>query len=161
LKAFSTITSQYPSARLYIAGSGPLEEFLKELSSKLDISEKTTFLGHLQHKRLRILYRSADMFILPSDAEFMSISLLEAMASKCPVVATDVAATEVIENGRNGLVFPHGDSAALTKSVLKLADDETLRKKLSGAAYLTVKEKFDYRVVASKLVKEINNTLTE
>lgn len=159
LKAFSTITSHYPSARLYLAGSGPLEAFLRKLSAKLNISGKVIFLGHLQHDKLKVLYRSSDIFVLPSDAELMSISLLEGMASRCAVVATDVAATEVVENGQNGLIFPRGDFKALAQKILMLADDETLRKKLSNAAYLTVKEKFDYRIVSSKLMEEIRNIL--
>jgi len=159
LKAFSLITSQYPSARLYLAGSGPLEFSLKQLCTKLGISEKVVFLGHVKHRKLRALYRSSDIFVLPSDAEFMSNSLLEAMASRCAVIASDIAATEVIENGKNGLVFPCGDFAMLANKMSMLAGDETLRKNLSDAAYLTVKKKFDYRVVASKLIKEIRNTL--
>ncbi len=155
LKAFSAIVPHYSSAKLYLAGSGPLEEFLKKLCTKLRISEKVVFLGHVRHNILRRLYRSSDIFVLPSDAEFMSISLLEAMASKCAAVATDVAAAEVVEDGQNGLVFPRGDSRTLAHTLLKLADDEALRKRLTGAAYLTVKEKFDYRVIAPKLIKEM------
>jgi len=161
LKAFSTIMSQYPSARLYVAGSGPLESSLKKLCTKLRISEKVVFLGHVQHNKLRSVYRSSDIFVLPSDAEFMSISLLEAMASKCAVVASDIAATEVVENGQNGLVFPRGDFNMLANNISILADDEAFRKKLSDKAYLTIKKKFDYRVVASKLIEEMHNTLIQ
>jgi len=159
LKAFSTITSQYPSARLYLAGFGLLHLSLMKLCTKLRISGKVVFLGHVQHNRLRILYRSSDIFVLPSDAEFMSFSLLEAMASKCAVVATDIAATEVVENGQNGLVFPCGDFKTLANNISVLVDDEKLRKKLSNAAHLTVKEKFDYRIVSSRLMEEMRNTL--
>jgi len=161
LKAFSLVTSQYPSARLYLAGSGPLEFSLKQLCAKLGLSEKVVFLGHVKHRKLRVLYRSSDIFVLPSDAEFMSNSLLEAMSSKCAVIASDMGATEVIENGKNGLVFPCGDFKMLANNMSMLAGDETLRKTLSDAAYFTVKEKFDYRVVASKMIKEMRNTLLE
>ena len=161
LKAFSTITSQYPSAKLYLAGSGPLELSLRKLCTKLRISKKVVFLGHVQHKRLRVLYRSSDIFALPSDAEFMSFSLLEAMASKCAVIASDIAATEVIEKGKNGLIFPRGDFKTLANNISLLADDETFRKKLSDMAYFTVKEKFDNRVVASKLLEEMRNILIQ
>jgi glycosyltransferase involved in cell wall biosynthesis len=161
LKAFSTITSQYPSARLYLAGSGPLELSLRKLCTKLRLSGKVVFLGHVQHSKLRSFYCSSDMFVIPSDAEFMSFSLLEAMASKCAVVASDIAATEVVENGENGLVFPRSDFKTLANNISILADDKTFRKKLSDAAYLTVKEKFDHRVVASKLIEEMRNILIQ
>ena len=159
LKAFSTIASQYSSARLYLAGSGPLDSSLRKLCMKLGISEKVVFLGRVKHDKLRVLYRSSDIFVLPSDAEFMSISLLEAMASKCAVVASDIAATEVVENGGNGLVFPRGDFKTLANNISILADDEAFRKKLADLAYLTVKKKFDYRVVATKLMEELHNIL--
>jgi glycosyltransferase involved in cell wall biosynthesis len=159
LKAFSILVSQYPSAKLYLAGSGPLESSLKKLCTELRLSGKVAFLGHMPHNKLRSLYRSSDIFVLPSDAEFMSISLLEAMASKCAVVASDIAATEVVENGQNGLVFPRGDFKTLANNLSILADDAALRKKLSSEAYLTVKKKFDYRIVGSKLLKEMHNIL--
>jgi len=161
LKAFSILTSQYPSARLYLAGSGPLESSIKQLCAKLRLSGKVVFLGHVQHNKLRALYWSSNIFVLPSDAELMPISLLEAMASKCAAVASDIAATEVIENGQNGLLFPRGDFKTLANIISILADDETFRKRLSSEAYLTVKEKFDYRVVASKLIKEMRNVLIQ
>lgn len=161
LRAFSEITLLYPSARLYIAGSGPVASFLEKLSLRLGISEKVTFLGHLRHNTLRLAYRSSDIFVLPSDAEFMSISLLEAMASKCAVVSSDAAATEVIKNGHNGLVFPHGDFKTLASNLSTLSNDETLRKKLANSAYSTVKENFDYRVVTPKLIKEMRTILQE
>lgn len=161
LKAFSTITSQYPSARLYLAGSGPLELSLRKLCTKLRLSGKVVFLGHVRHDKLRVLYRSSDMFVLPSDAEFMSLSLLEAMASKCAVVASDIAAFEVIENRQNGLIFSRGDFKTLANNISILADDKALRKKLSDKAHLTIKKKFDYRVVASKLIKEMHNILIQ
>lgn len=155
LKAFSNITSHYPSARLYLAGSGPLESALRKLCVNLGLSGKVVFLGHVRHDNLRALYRSSDIFVLPSDAELMSVSLLEAMASKCAVLVSDIAATEVIENGQNGLVFPCGDFETLASNLSLLIDDESLRKKLSSEAHLTIKQKFDYRVVGSRLTKEI------
>jgi len=161
LKAFSTVTLQHPSARLYLAGSGPLESSLKKLCTKLSLSEKVVFLGHIQHKKLGVLYRSSEIFVLPSDAELMSISLLEAMASKCAVVASNIAASEVVENGHNGLVFPRGDFKTLANNISILADDKALRKKLSSEAYITVKKKFDYRVVAPKLIEEMHNVLIQ
>lgn len=159
LKAFSTIMLQYPSARLYLAGSGPLGLSLRKLCTKLRLSGKVVFLGRVRHDKLRSLYRSSDMFVLPSDAEFMSLSLLEAMASKCAVIASDIAATEVIENRQNGLIFPCGDFKTLTNNISILADDKAFGKKLSDKAYLTIKKKFDYRVVASKLFEEMHNIL--
>jgi len=161
LKAFSTITLQYPSARLYLAGSGPLEFFLRKLCTKLKLSGKVVFLGHVRHDKLRVLYRSSDIFVLPSDAELMPLSLLEAMASKCAVIASDIAATEVIENKQNGLIFSRGDFKMLADNISILADDEAFRKKLSDKAHLTIKKKFDYRVVASKLIEEMRNILIQ
>jgi glycosyltransferase involved in cell wall biosynthesis len=159
LQAFSTVVSQYPSARLYLAGSGPLESYLKKHCIKLRLSDKVFFLGHVRHEELRVLYRSCDIFAIPSDSEFMSLSLLEAMASKCAVIASDIAAVEVIRNGQNGLIFSRGDSNALAEDVSLLADDRALRKKLANEANLTVKKDFDYRVVASKLIEEMHNML--
>ncbi len=159
MKAFSTITTQYPSARLYLAGSGSLESSLKQLCARLGLTKKADFLGHVRHDKLRALYRSSDIFVLPSDAELMSISLLEAMASKCAVIASDIAATSMVENGHNGLVFPRGDFKTLGDKMSILADDKVFRKNMADKAYLTVKKKFDYRVVALELVEEMHNIL--
>jgi glycosyltransferase involved in cell wall biosynthesis len=159
LKAFATLTSHHPSAKLYLAGSGPLELPLKKLCKDLMVSRNVVFLGHVSHNKLKSLYRSCEVFVIPSDAEFMSISLLEAMASRRAVIASDIAAMEVIENGRNGLAFPRRDFKALAHHLLTLADDRAFRKKLSDEAYVTVKKKFDYQVVASRLIEEMHNIL--
>lgn len=161
LRALSTMISQYPDVKLYLAGSGPLEVSLKRLCTKLGLSAKVVFLGRVQHNRLRVVYRSADIFVLPSEAELMSLSLLEAMASKCAVVASDVAAAEVIENQQNGLIFPSGDFRMLASNMSILAGDKALRRKLSEKAYLTIKQKFDCRVVGSKLIEEMRNILIQ
>jgi len=81
------------------------------------------------------LYQAADVFVLPSHVEGMSNSLLEAMASGLPVVATAVgAAPEMIRNGVDGLLVPPGDPDALAEALLRLLVDSEARGALGKTA---------------------------
>jgi glycosyltransferase involved in cell wall biosynthesis len=96
------------------------------------------YLGALSHTELAAVYRSASVFVLPSVEEGMALSVLEALASGLPVIVTpNTGATDFIEHGREGLVVPPGDGAALAGALLELYDDEPRRRAMGGAAAQT------------------------
>jgi len=80
------------------------------------------------------LMKTAGCFVLPSRWEGMGIVLIEALASGCPVIAADFSAARgVLKDGSTGLIVPVEDAAALSASMLKVASDPLLRRKLSDA----------------------------
>ena len=102
------------SARLVIAGSGPLEEELLRLSTRLGLERRVKFIG-FDRDVLRWM-QTADGFVLSSRWEGLPMGLLEAAACAMPALATDVPGTrEVIIDGETGWLAPAGDAAGLGK----------------------------------------------
>jgi sugar transferase (PEP-CTERM/EpsH1 system associated) len=114
LRAFHRTSIRYKHRKLMliVAGTGPLQERLKVLSKKLNISENIIFTG--QQDDMKSLYQSMDIYILPSIAEGISNTILEAMASGLPVIASNVGGNiELVDQERTGFFFSPGSVDAL------------------------------------------------
>ena len=112
LNAFSALSKSHPNTRLMIAGDGPLKGDLHSMVQRMDMDSRVHFLGLSQD--MPSLYAASDALVLSSAWEGMPNVVLEAMASRTPVVATSVGAVpEVITDGESGLVVPPHDHQAL------------------------------------------------
>jgi glycosyltransferase involved in cell wall biosynthesis len=139
LKAFASLVKRFPSAKLFIIGEGPSKNTLEYLAKKLRILDKVVFEGFKPTTNVYRYYKSVNVVVLPSYIENFSLSLLETMASKTPVVVSDAEGnTEIISNGDNGLVFRRGDDKMLCHKIQLL---------LSNPDY--AKEKYDWTIVGS------------
>ena len=106
--------------------------------------------------RLLAEYRNAAVFALPSAQEGFGIVFLEAMASSLPVVAARAAAVpEVVADGSTGILVPVNDHAALAEALMKLLQDEQLRRTLGFAGRDRVRQ-FDSPIVARKFLQAIS-----
>lgn len=130
------------SARLVIAGSGPLESELKRLALKLDIAGRVRFLGFVPDVRLWM--QAADGFLLTSRWEGLPMGLIEAAACGLPAVATEVPGTrEVIADGETGWLVPVGSATVLSSKMLlmmKAAQED--RAKMGERARKRAVERF-------------------
>jgi len=137
LLAFHKVQNRMKNVLLVLVGSGPLENEMKALSNDLQISDKILFLG--QRSDVAELYKIFDIFCLPSFSEGLPLSILEAMASKLPLVATNVSGNnEIIQSGENGLLVPSNDPEKLAEALILLLQDRKLRLRLGKKAYETV-----------------------
>ena len=92
------------------------------------------------------LMKASDLFVIPSRYEGLSIAMIEAMACGLPIIASDAPGLSAyIEQGYNGLPFPAEDHKALSKCIRRLADDNTLRKRLSQGARESFEKEYDMR----------------
>lgn len=131
LKAFSTITEQYPEARLTLIGKGPSKDKLVELSDRLDISDQIEFTGEIEHSELPKYYQEGDIFILPSLSEGLSNVLMEAMSSGLPIVATDVGGNpELVKHNKGGYLVEPDDPSDLAEAVISLIKKKDRREKM-------------------------------
>ncbi len=90
IKAFAQIRQHYPQYRLSIAGTGPVHKQLEQLIKQLSLSEYIELIGKLNQEEIATYCKRAALIVIPSRRETFGISALEALASRRPVVATDV-----------------------------------------------------------------------
>lgn len=122
-------------------GDGPYAKEMKALEE-----DNVIFTGYLQGQELSSLYASCDVFVFPSSTETFGNVVLEAMSSGLPVIAVNSGG--VVDNvihSYNGLLCTPRDSVALADAILKLTDDQSLRKQLaSNARAYALTKSWDY-----------------
>jgi glycosyltransferase involved in cell wall biosynthesis len=142
-----------------ISGDGPLRVELERRVTERQLTGQVRFLGH--RSDIEHVFAALDVFVLPSRSEGMSNTILEAMASSVPVVATHVGgADELVEHGRTGLLVPPADSNALAEALAALIADSRLRGQMAGAARMKAENEFslsrmllDYQALYVALAK--------
>lgn len=134
-------TARAPSVRLTLVGDGGERDSLFRLASKLGVANRIRFLG--TRSDVPALLRAADIYVQPSYREGFGLAAVEAMASGCPVVASDVPGlAEVV--GDAGVRFVPGDAAELARILERLASDPHERERL-GLAGRARSGRFDIR----------------
>jgi glycosyltransferase involved in cell wall biosynthesis len=125
-------------AFLVFAGDGPMRASLEAAAKSLGIAERTRFLGFVNQTGLPSVYRSADLFVLPSEYDPCPAVVCEAMLCGCPVVLSDEirGRFDIVEDGETGFIFPCGDVDALARI---LADTLGERTKLAELSHKAVK----------------------
>ena len=124
-------------ARLVLIGEGPERDSLAAFASQLGCREKIVFAGH--RADAWPLLRALDAFVLPSEFEGMSNSLMEAMSLGVPCVVSDIAPNlELITHDQTGLVFPLGKSPDLTKALVRILQSPELASTLGTAGRQTI-----------------------
>ncbi len=143
LRAAAELRREIPEFRLVIAGSGELETELKALAAQSGLEDRVTFAGYLDD--LRPLFRAADLFVLSSHLEGLCTSILDAMSAGVPVVATRTGGVpEIVEHGRNGLLAPPRDPAALADAIRTALGNPMLRLAFAAAGRETVLKGFTH-----------------
>ncbi len=129
--------------RLVIVGDGALRADLERQATALGIGNRIWFAG--DRADVPDLMRLFDLFVLPSLGEGISNTVLEAMASGLPVVATRVGGNpELVEEGRTGALVPVRDPDALADSMLAFLADDALRALCGVAARESVSRRFSW-----------------
>lgn len=152
-KAFAKLVSQYPDYTLHLYGKGSLESELREFVNRIGMKEKVIFEGFEKNVLARII--DAGMFVLSSDYEGISNSLLEAMAIGLPVISTDCpcgGSGMCIQNGVNGYLVPVGDEAALADAMMRIAGDEKTAAGL-GREAAKIRDSFSTQKIVGKWIE--------
>lgn len=150
LHAFRDFVQKYPDYILHLYGVGPLEQELRALAEELRIGKSVVFEGF--HEDILNEIRDAGMYVLSSDYEGISNSLLEAMGIGLPVISTDCpcgGSRMCIQDGVNGLLTPVGEAGALRAAMEKIAGSEALAANL-GKAAVEVRSKFSLQSIAGQ-----------
>ena len=156
IQAFARVAASLPKARLEIIGDGPEKQKLLDLIKELDLESRVQLLGKID-KPKRYLDKW-DLFVLPSLSETFGLVILEAFASRVPVVATKVGGIpELIIDDKTGYLVPPADSEKLAKAISYLLAEKKKRESLASEAYALLKKHYDWE----KVIKEIENEYLE
>jgi glycosyltransferase involved in cell wall biosynthesis len=150
-RAVARLKSELPRMRVHLVGSmASIPRELQLLARKEGIDEEIVFHGWVPHSVLPRYYGSADVCVFPSRLESFGLVILEAMASRVPIVASNIPSfREILSEGKSGLLFECGNDEALSTAILKLANDSVLGSRLSHIAFESVKT-YSWENIASK-----------
>lgn len=150
LEILAGLHERFPRLRGILAGTGPEEAMLREQTQALGLNGLVQFAGYLPDTRK--VYAATDVLLMPSRFEGLPMTLLEAMASAVPVVASALdGMAEVIHEGEDGFLCPPGETATFQPAVADLLQDATLRERIGQAARQTVMARYG----APRMIQQI------
>jgi sugar transferase (PEP-CTERM/EpsH1 system associated) len=163
LRAFAALLEAAPAwrarLRLALVGDGPLFQDLAALAEELGVRDLVWMPG--DRSDIPQLLRSMDLFVLPSLAEGISNTILEAMASGLPVVATDTGGTpELIEHGVNGYLVPVGAVEALRDALQGLVGEPALLAGFGQQGRALVERRFNWDNTVESYLSVYDETMT-
>ena len=151
LRAFALFRARFPQARFTVAGDGPMKTEIEKLANELGIADAVEMRGFLAQKELRELYRSAHIFLHPSELtadqnqEGVPNSMLEAMSTGLPVLATlHGGIPEAVTHRETGLLVPERDHEALFRAMCEMAASPDMLRAMSRAASESVGAEFEH-----------------
>jgi len=165
IKAFHHVLENNKNTHLVLAGDGPERKILEKLVTALDINKNVHFLGN--RNDIPSVMNCMDLFVLPSFSEGLSNTLLEAMSSGVPVIASDVGGnSEIIKTNISGFLYPSNDVNALSETLLSLCNSPIEIKRISASARKHIVNNFtlqsmveNYEIVYEQLFSTKYNKL--
>jgi glycosyltransferase involved in cell wall biosynthesis len=143
LRAFAEVAAARPDVDLALVGAGPLQDDLQRMVAELGLAGRVLFPGLTADTAP--VYREFDAFVLSSLSEGTSMSVLEAMASRLPIVATAVGGTpHLLDGGACGRLVPSNDVPALRTALLAVLDDAVASQGMADRARARVVEAFSH-----------------
>jgi glycosyltransferase involved in cell wall biosynthesis len=162
LEAASKVLAEYPAAKFVLAGTGPELEGVRTRAQELGLGPKAYIVGYVDDDTRNRLYKVADVAVFPSLYEPFGIVALEAMAARCPVVASNTGGlSEVIENHFTGILVTPGDSDSLAWGILHTLRRPDWSRARVENAYHVVKTKYNWDLVASSVAAVYQRVVRE
>lgn len=164
IKSFAKLLNSLPllerdNVKLLIVGSGPLEVYLKKLSSDLQVSHHIEFISWISHSDLLQMYAKASVFLFPSH-EGAGMVVAEALSHSLPVICLDNCGPGEFINDNCGVKVTYEDYEKtineISTALLNLYENPTLLKNMSMEAYKQFQTKFDWNLRANELSQIYN-----
>lgn len=153
LRSFSLIKNKIPTARLLLAGEGPLLEDCKTLATALGIRNKVDFLGF--RKDIDVLLKMSDLAVASSLREGLPVNIMEAMACGLPVIANDNRGhRELVTNNQNGWLIRKNDEKGFSEKIIKVAGNDEILKKFGVCS-----QKMIERTYSNKKILEVKSEI--
>ncbi len=162
-QAFPKILSVHPSARIVITGGGFPEERkrIEDHGIEQGCLDRMSFLDGVDNTRMPLHYNMADLVIMPSFLEAVSLSALEAMGCEKCVVASDVGGLSQLFAGNQwGRLVPPGEPIALANAINELLTDKDRRSQLAAAARQHVLSNYTWEQIAKQTLAVYKDAIT-
>jgi len=142
IRAIPAILKSCSNVKFIVKGTGPLENYLRNLTVKLGVSEHVRFVGLVPHHQVAEYLAAADIYVSTCLADTTSVSLLEAMACGLAPVVTDTIGNRAwVSDGENGFLFPPENAAALAEKTIQLIENEELLKRFGERCHRIVEQR--------------------
>ena len=153
LKSAKLLSEKVPKIKFIVAGTKtPLLEMLLQMRNDLGLNNVVNFLGY--RKDVPSIFKSIDIYILPSISEGFSLTTVEAMASGTPVVATKSGGPEeIITDSKDGILIEKNNPYAIEKAITKLLSNPRMKKEMITEAKRTVADKFSLNTMVNNYLK--------
>lgn len=158
--AWSKVASKFPDTKLHIIGSGPKRQRFEQLAAETGVEDSVVFHGFIDWDSVVEQLANARAFIHPSLSEGFPHVRLEAMASACPVIASDIIGTkDMIRDGTDGIVVPVNSVRPLADAISTLLSDPELAYEMGRNARDRVEAKHDWAKIAEGFIDIYRETL--
>ncbi|MFA5114550.1 MAG: glycosyltransferase family 4 protein [Candidatus Omnitrophota bacterium] len=149
IRAMHEVTARFPSVKLLIVGDGKIKNELLRLTNELGLGKNVSFLPAAVDTREAL--SAMDVFVLPSLAEGLGLSLMEAMAAGLAVIGSDIGGIRsLIQNGHNGILVESRNVDALSREISALLQDKQRRQRLGDNAARFIRENFSLSRMTEK-----------
>lgn len=160
VRAVPAILREHPNAKIVLAGGGDLEPRLLSLVKQLGVEKSVIMPGWVSRDKLPLYFSGCDLFVLPSvvdqqgNVDGLPNTLLEAMASAKPVVATSVAGVPLaVKDGDNGLLVPEKQPGELSAAINLLLHAPELRVQYGEASRRRVEDDLNWQTTANTFIR--------
>jgi L-malate glycosyltransferase len=155
IRGFALAYAKDPRLRLTLKGEGPFEQSVRNQVLSLGLSDVVTFKPRTPYSEVPMDFHRADIFITTSISDGTPVSILEAMASGIPCIATDVGGIpEWVENNKTGFLIPPNSPELVAEAILSLAADPSLRSRMGSAAREVIVKRGQWNSLMTKAEKD-------
>ncbi len=153
IRTLPKVLARVPDARYVIVGDGDDRPRLEGVANETGVNGQVLFVGARFGKELADYYRACDLFVMPSRGEGFGVVFLEAMMFGKPVIGGNHGGTpDVVVDGVTGFLVEHGDVEGLADKIVRLLQDEDLRKQMGEAGRRRVDEHFTFERFKERLI---------
>ncbi|HFD32676.1 MAG TPA: glycosyltransferase family 1 protein [Gammaproteobacteria bacterium] len=158
--AFKGVVKKVPSAKLILVGDGQLRSSIEEQVLSLGLENSVEFLG--VRRDIPEILANSDCFVLGSRWELHPITILEAMRTGLPVIASDVGGiSDTVDDGNTGLLIEAENTSSLESAMIELALDVERGKNMGANGLKRVKKHFNNAIVAQQIEQVYRDVLSD
>lgn len=152
IETFKEVVEEKKDTVLMLVGGGSLENRIKKKVKDYNLMRKVIFTGEIPQKDLPNYYSASYIFLMPSSYENFSNAILEAMACKLPVIATNIGGnSKQIKDGENGFLVSNNNILQFKEAIIKLLNNEVMAGEMGKRNREIVKQNYNWQESATKL----------